>query len=155
VHTKPALAIVTDIRRQNMLEHLLYKALFDLSATRAEFLANLFSRETPRIDSRASLPELLQSIRRSGSSVARLRSNLSAVRQRLSQKFGLHLSEMDLSRIEYVYATLHEEGLDLRFSSIGRNNAMNYPTFESLLLQTDRSGARQGYLATEESFQWM
>ncbi len=60
-----------------------------------------------------------------------------------------------MQKIEYVYRTLHEEGLDLRFSSIGRNNASNYPTFESLLLQTDRSGQLQGYLSTEELFQWM
>jgi hypothetical protein len=154
VNTRPALAIITDIRRQNMLEHLLYKAIFDLSATRAEFLSMLFSRETPRVDARASLPELLQSIRRASSNDARYRSNLTAVRQRL-QKFGLHLSDMDLSQIELVYSAFHDEGLELRFSSIGRNNAMNYPTFESLLAQTDRSGQRQGYLATEESFQWM
>jgi hypothetical protein len=45
--------------------------------------------------------------------------------------------------------------LDLRFSSIGRNNAANYPTFQSLLLQTDRTGKLQGYLATEDLFLWM
>ena len=154
-HTRPTLAIIADIRRQNMLEHLLYKALFDLSATRGEFLAMLFSRETPQRDPRVPLRDLLRSIRTSGSSEARFRSNLAAVRDRLIQKFGLRLGADDLKKIEYVYRTLFEEGLDLRFSSIGRNNAMNYPTFESLLIQTDRAGQMQGYLATEELFQWM
>src|SRR4026208_1625587 len=37
-HTQPSLAIIADIRRHNLLEHLLYKALFDLSASRADFL---------------------------------------------------------------------------------------------------------------------
>src|SRR5262245_38043709 len=32
VHTKPSLAIITDIRRQNMLEHLWYKALFAMAS---------------------------------------------------------------------------------------------------------------------------
>jgi len=155
VHSRPALAIITDIRRQNMLEHLLYKALFDLSSSRAEFLANLFSRETPAVDSRLSLRDLLRSIRAAGSSETRFRSNFAAVRDRLNRKFSLGLSAEDLRKIEYVYRTLFDEGLDLRFSSLGRNNAMNYPTFESLLLQTDRAGQVQGYLATEEGFQWM
>jgi len=155
-HTKPALAIITDIRRQNMLEHLLYKALFDLSATRIEFLARLFSRDMPKVaDVRAPLPELTRAIRSAGSSESRFRSNMNAVRERLSQKFGLRLSAKDYSQIEYVYKTLYDEGLDLRFSSIGRNNAMNYPTFESLLEQTDRSGQMQGYLSSEDLFQWM
>ena len=155
VHTRPSLAIVTDIRRQNMLQHLLYKALFDLSSSRAEYLAMLFSRETPKVDSRASLRDHLLRVRSSGSSVARFRTNFTAIRDRLVQGYGLKLSTDDLEKIEYVYRTLHEEGLDLRFSSIGRNNAASYPTFESLLLQTDRSGQLQGYLATEELFQWM
>src|SRR5262245_31568493 len=40
----PKLAFIVDIRRQNMLEHLLYKALMELSADRAEFVSRLFSR---------------------------------------------------------------------------------------------------------------
>src|SRR5688572_6614481 len=156
VHTKPSLAIITDIRRQNMLEHLLYKALFELSSSRADYLAMLFSRERPRaVDSRTPLRDLLRAVRNAPSSEQRFRSNLAAVRARLVQGEALKLSEKDLEGIEYVYRTLHEEGLDLRFSSIGRNNASNYPTFESLLLQTDRSGREQGYLSSEELFQWM
>jgi hypothetical protein len=155
VHARPALAIVVDIRRQNMLEHLLYKALFDLSASRAEFLARLFSSGPLAADTRASLRTLIAAVRKSPGSSARYRENLAAVRERLTGKFGLKLSEEDFERIEFVYRTLHEEGLDLRFSSIGRDNAANYPTFESLLLQTDRSGRLQGYLSTEDLFIWM
>jgi hypothetical protein len=155
VHTQPSLAIITDIRRQNLLEHLLYKALFGLTQNRVEYLAMLFSRETPATESRSSLRELLRAIRNAPTSETRLRSNFARIRERLVQDYGLKLSAMDLQKIEYVYRTLHEEGLDLRFSSIGRNNAANYPTFESLLLQTDRAGQLQGYLSTEELFQWM
>ena len=155
VHTQPSLAIITDIRRQNMLEHLLYKTLFDLSASRAEYLALLFSRERPAVSANASLAALLGAIRNAPSSEALFRANFGKIRERLVKGYGLPLSEVDLGKIEYVYRTLHEEGLDLRFSSIGRNNAFNYPTFESLLLQSDRSGQQQGYLATEASFLWM
>src|SRR5439155_26365448 len=41
------LAFVIDIRRQNMVEMLLYKALFDMSPNRADFVSNLFSRMRP------------------------------------------------------------------------------------------------------------
>jgi hypothetical protein len=154
-HTQPSLAIIPDIRRQNMLEHLLYKATFDLAASRAEFLAMLFSRDPPYVNSGANLAALLRAIRNARTSEARYRSNFEQIRNRLLKGYGLNLSDSDLKKIEYVYRTLHEEGLDLRFSSIGRNNAMNYPTFESLLLQTDRAGQQQGYLSTEELFLWM
>jgi hypothetical protein len=154
VHTQPALAIITDIRRQNMLEHLLYKALFDLSNSRADYLGLLFSRDVPAADPKTSLRDLLTTVRSSRGSAQRFTANIAAIHNRL-QSYGLRLSADDLMKIDYVYGTLREEGLDLRFSSIGRNNASNYPTFESLLLQTDRSGQVQGYLSTEELFQWM
>jgi len=48
VALEPKMAFVVDIRRQNMLEHLLYKALMELSADRAEFLSRLFCRPQPQ-----------------------------------------------------------------------------------------------------------
>ena len=42
---RPRMAIITDIRRGNLHLHLMYKALFELSANRAEFVASLFSRK--------------------------------------------------------------------------------------------------------------
>src|SRR5438445_5759952 len=62
VHTRPMLAIVTDIRRQNMLEHLLFKAVFTMAGNRVEYLSLLFSRQTPRLKAGASFQEVLDSI---------------------------------------------------------------------------------------------
>ncbi|HLQ79315.1 MAG TPA: hypothetical protein VK210_18285, partial [Terriglobia bacterium] len=44
---QPRLAFIVDIRRDNMMEHLLYKALFELSTDRADFLSRLLSRKRP------------------------------------------------------------------------------------------------------------
>jgi len=152
--TKPALAIIVDIRRQNMLQHLFMKALFDLSASRAEYLARFFAREVPVVSPASSLPEVLRSVRQARTSETVYQRNLADVKKKLSES-GLNLTATDMMKIEYVYRSFHDEGLDLRFSSIGRNNASNYPTFESLMLQTDRTGKMQHYLADEETFLWM
>ena len=155
VHTKPALAVIIDIRRQNMLEHLFYKALFDLSSSRAEYLSMLFGKDPPAVDSRSSLADLLRAIRRAPSNNSRYQANLSRVKKQITSIYGMKLSADDLSKIDYVADTFYRENLDLRFSSIGRSNAANYPTFQSLLLETDRSGRTQNYLADEESFLWL
>src|SRR5215468_1627576 len=47
VALRPKIAFIIDIRRQNMIEHLMYKALAELSANRAEFLSRLFCRPRP------------------------------------------------------------------------------------------------------------
>ena len=152
--TKPSLAIIIDIRRQNMLQHLFLKALFELSATRAEYLARFFAREIPSVSPASSLPVVLQAVRQSRTSEALYQRDLAALNQKI-RDMGLPLSADDMSKVEYIYSSFHREGLDLRFSSLGRNNASQYPTFESLLLQTDRSGKFQNYLADEASFLWM
>jgi hypothetical protein len=44
----PRIAFITDIRRGNMLLHLMYKALFEMSASRSDFMARLFNRRLAR-----------------------------------------------------------------------------------------------------------
>src|SRR4030095_15820719 len=44
---RPRLAFIVDIRRDNVFEHLMYKALFELSDNRADFVSRLFSRKRP------------------------------------------------------------------------------------------------------------
>ena len=46
---------VFDIRRQNMLEHLMYKAMFELAADRPAFMSLLWNRSTPVLASASSL----------------------------------------------------------------------------------------------------
>jgi len=151
-HTRPMLAIITDIRRQNMLEHLWFKALFEMAANRVEYLSLLISREPPRLKPNASFEETLIAIRGASTSERLFQKNLAAIKSILD-KYKLRLSSEDLSKIEYVYRTFWMEGLDLRFSSIGRGNAMMYPSLEEMLLETDREGRFQNYLSSEELFQ--
>ena len=44
---RPKMAFIVDIRRGNLQLHLMYKALFELSADRADFIFRLFSRKRP------------------------------------------------------------------------------------------------------------
>ena len=63
--TRAKAAFITDVRRGNLRVHLLYKALFELSPDRADFLAHLFGRRRPPglgVGSAAS--ELLTAYRR-------------------------------------------------------------------------------------------
>src|SRR5215471_17126325 len=44
---KPSIAFIIDIRRQNLLQHLMYKAIFEMADDRVTFLSLLFSRKRP------------------------------------------------------------------------------------------------------------
>ena len=62
---KPRMAVIFDIRRQNAMAHLMYKALFELSPTRADFVSHLFSRPMPAIARRVVVGDEICSPRRS------------------------------------------------------------------------------------------
>jgi len=44
---QPRIAFIVDIRRDNVFEHLMYKALFELADNRADFISRLFARKRP------------------------------------------------------------------------------------------------------------
>jgi hypothetical protein len=44
---RPQIAFIIDIRRRAMLQHLMYKAIIEMSTDRADFLSVLFSRRRP------------------------------------------------------------------------------------------------------------
>ncbi|HEX4999218.1 MAG TPA: hypothetical protein VFY29_13410 [Terriglobia bacterium] len=154
-HTKPVLAVIVDIRRQNMLEHLYYKALFEMSASRAEFVAALTGRKAPAVPRDAKLPDLLRAARTAPVDATPISARFAAVRTWLIDRDGLKLDEDDLRKIRYVMEAFALDGLDLRFSTIGRASSVRYPTYEELMVETDREGRMVSYLATEDSFQWM
>ena len=61
------MAFIVDIRRGNLLQHLFYKALVEMSSDRADFLSRLFSRERPYgIDALWTAGDLFDGVRRRG-----------------------------------------------------------------------------------------
>src|SRR5687768_14218948 len=60
---RPSIAFIVDIRHQNAMQHLMYKALIETSSTRAEFLARLFARAPlVGVDTMSSAVQLLEAL---------------------------------------------------------------------------------------------
>jgi hypothetical protein len=154
-NTHPSLAIIVDIRRQNMLEHLLFKALMEQASSRAEYLSLLFAKAKPIVRQGAGFEEILKAVRAAPSSEEAFQQHLQSVKTILSEKYNLALSHDDWAKIEYTYRAFWKEHLDLRFSSIGRFNASQYPTFEMMLTETDLNGRFDNYLSSDELFNWI
>ena len=58
------MAFIVDIRRGNLHLHLMYKALFELSADRAEFVSRLFSKKRPDgLTARSTAQEIFDGLR--------------------------------------------------------------------------------------------
>jgi hypothetical protein len=154
---RPSTAFIVDIRRDNLLLHLLFKALFQQAHTRVEYLALLFGRPVPAdLDSwRASpvsrLAEYVNRPHLDPKSVDDLRARLGVV----LKGFGVPLSQDDLATIDRFHRRFIKDGLSLQFESTGRLPQSYYPTYGDLLLETDAEGKQGNYLASEEAFQFV
>jgi hypothetical protein len=149
---EPRMAFVIDIRRQNMLLHLMYKAIIEMSDDRVEFLSRLFSRPRPRnLDHGATAQTLFDAFNEVASSNLLFQKNLHLILARLVTHHGFPLTADDTRSIEYVYRAFYLGGPELRYS-FPQQYAGRFPTYAELMTESDRSGRNHSYVATEESF---
>lgn len=117
VALRPRIAFIVDIRRQNMLQHLLYKALIETSDDRATFLARLFGRPRPEgLAVGANVDTLIAAFVRAGTDSTALRRTMGAVREHLVERRGFPLDTTDLRGIEYVLTAFHQAGPELTYN---------------------------------------
>jgi hypothetical protein len=154
VALRPRIVFIVDIRRQNLLLHLMYKALFEMSPTRADFLARLFSREKPSaVTPSMSARMLFGAFEGAPPDVAAFERNLRDVTRRLTRQHHFSLSSDDLRSLDYVYRSFFGAGPDIRYS-FGRGPGwLPFPSYRDLMTETDAQGTSRSYLASEENYQ--
>jgi len=157
VALKPKISFIIDIRRQNMIEHLMYKALIELSADRAEFLSRLFSRARPaELNQDSSVAALFDAFRDAEPDPQMFQENLAAIKERLGTGHGFKLTMEDEGSLEYVFRAFYVGGTNLGYpgpnQAIRRAAVRILPTYEELMLDTDEQDQLRSYLATEENF---
>ena len=156
---RPKIAFITDIRRGNLHMHLMYKALFELSDSRADFLSRLFTKKRPAgLSEKSSAADLMNAYWDVFTSdEAAYKANLQAIDDVLVKKHHLPLSQADLDGIEYVYHAFYWNGLLISYSSRSNGIISGGPSnYASLMMTTDAaSGEERSYLATEENFTFL
>jgi hypothetical protein len=153
---KPSIAFIIDIRRGNLNLHLLYKALFELSPTRADFVSRLFSKKRPAgLSSASTAAEVFRAFWDVETGEALYKDNLLAIRAQLTKTRKLPLSADDLRGIEAVYHAFYWYGPIIQYSTSMGGGGGNFPTYAQLMTATDASGIPRGYLASEEQFSFI
>jgi hypothetical protein len=151
---RPAVAFIADVRRQNMLLHLMYKGLFEISRSRTEFLSRLFGRPIPRtLKDTDNLDTVFQAFDDEESDPILARDAFLAVIDRLREGHHFKLNTEDAGTIEYVHNAFVSAGPDIRYSFPSQYSWRRFPSYSDLMLQTDSKGDNHSYLASEENFQ--
>lgn len=161
VALKPKMVFIADVRRGNLHTQLMYKALFEMSGSRADFYARLFSKPRPAgLSDTAPATEIVgrfADIATSGEDV--FNGNLKAIQDHLTKApHQLPLSQEDLDGIAYVYKHFFWFGPAITYNSslsAGTTNRGNMTDYGSLMVATSSEGVVQSYLASEETFKFM
>ena len=152
---KPAFVFIPDIRRGNLHMHLMYKALMEESAERADFLSRLFSRKRPDGLSAATSPErLFTAFAEVPASKELFDETRQLIRTTLKKRHGFKLTEIDDAGIDFILGNFFMQGPFLQYASapVARSR---YPSFAELQIATDGQGLARAYLANEENYRFV
>ena len=167
---RPAIAFVVDIRHQNAMELLMYKALIEASRDRAEFLAMLFGRAPlAGVDTTSSAEQLFEALDRQPPDSARYRANVAAILDRLTRVHRFALSDSERTLVACVYGAFFAQGPSLTYGystdcrddggshgygrfGVGGRGRPGMPTYFGMLAETDGAGRNWSYLGSERAF---
>jgi hypothetical protein len=156
---RPRIAFIVDIRRQAMIQHLMYKAIFHLAPTRVEFLSLLLSRPlTGKVpgpkDPIDSLVTYLSNIPADEKTYA---GNLAAIQKTITQEFKFALSKEDQDTLAFVYRNFRLQGFNIGFDINGRFGSRfgRLPNLKELVVKKDLNGKLGNFLATVEDYDFV
>ncbi|NIP79523.1 MAG: hypothetical protein GWM90_10025, partial [Gemmatimonadetes bacterium] len=150
---RPVLAFIVDIRRDNLLQHLWFKALFERSSSRLDFLCLAVARACGGASEGLDVEGLVARVDRAVP-VDTLERLIDGVVDHVAAT-GVPLDATDRAKVRSIHRRFAAAGLDLQFNTHGRPPRRGYPTFRRLLLERDRGRRRASYLADEDGYRYL
>jgi hypothetical protein len=169
---KPAMAFIVDVRRGNLDVQLMYKALFELSKDRAEFVSRLCSRKRPDgLTAESTAAEIFTAYLAVDSSKELYEENLKAIVDHLKVKHAFPLSTGDADGIQWALSNYYRYGPAINYNSSataaapaivgatgfggGGGRGGGAVTYAELMMADDGSGQYRSFLASEENFAFL
>jgi hypothetical protein len=145
----PAIAYIVDIRRGNLLEHLVIRGCFEAGDTRAGFLSALLARRPlAAVDADGFAP--LAAAFATASPDRALRDEGVARSRALLDRLHVVRSAGDERDLARIHDAFFSRGLSLAFTM--KNGTGGYPTLGQMLAARDPGGAEGSFLASEERY---
>jgi hypothetical protein len=144
-------AFILDVRRDNLLHHLLLNALLTESQTPGEYLCRLFSRRCPEGARDVPFEGMVAAVEGSEPDEELFRKTPGGLRARRGS-LGFPLASEDRQVVELTYRAFFDEQLDLRFKSHGRPPMPYHPTYRTLLLARDLEGKPAHFLSRPDDY---
>jgi len=150
---KPSMAFIVDIRRDNLLLHLLYKAAFEEAQSRSQFLALLIGRRhlaKGAPDADAPLSDVLAHAEKAPAEGKDFKAIHGQLMKVIAQ-YQVTLSKRDRHRLKRTHRAFFRKGLALKFE-LKEKSFRRYPSLRKQLAARDLAGGQRSFLATGKAF---
>jgi hypothetical protein len=150
---EPQIAFIIDIRRQNLIEHLVYKALFEDADGRVDFVSRLFSRRPPKgLSGDVSAGELFDSYSTGECDRYLMADTVDLVIDRLTKQHGFPLDDADRKMIRHILEMFCSAGPKIDYGFVNAPSNLTAPSYAELMTTSDGQGKNWSYLANDANF---
>ena len=159
---RPAMAFIIDIRRQAVVQHLMFKAIFEMAADRADFISILFSKPRPQgLRAETPIQQIWEAYWNVASDSAMWVRNYARIVERLTKAHGFAFTSEESDQLRWVFDAFYQYGPVI--STRGAPSAMrggggggNGSTFADLTgYSTDAAGLPQSFLSHPDHYAYV
>ncbi len=154
----PKMAFVVDIRRQAVMQHLMFKAMFELAKDRADFLTLLFAKARPAgMDSATTIQKMWDAYWLVPTDTALGRKTIERVEANLIRTHHFAFTADEAGQLRSVLLAFQTLGpaISTRGSGRGGGPAGNRGFADMTGYSLDRSGQPQSFLSSEENYRYV
>lgn len=155
---RPRMAFIVDIRRQAVMQHLMFKAVFELAPDRADFIALLFSKPRPvGLDSTTAIQAIWDAFWPVRSDSATWKANYARIAGLLTKTHGFTLTPDEVDGLRHVFDSFYWYGPVISTNGAPRGGGgPNGTTFADLTgYSPDASGQPRSFLASEDDYRYV
>jgi len=155
---RPAMAFIVDIRRQAVMQHLMFKAIFEMSKDRADFISMLFAKPRPaNLDSTTPIQKIWDAFTNVPTDSSLALKNYTRVVERLTKTHGFTFTQEESEMLQSVFEAFVGYGPAISTrggGGFGGRGGAGGVTFADLTgWAYDAAGTPQSFLSIEEHYQ--
>ena len=149
-HTEPSLAFIVDIRRDNLVEHLLFKSLMLRAETRGAYLSRLLGRRLSEtaLGEDAPIDLILEELAAAPPDESFFQDNLEEATKWLTSQ-PVPVTERDRRNFELIFGQFFRHGLEIKYDSW---RSFFFPSLKEFILEEDLRGTRQNWLTSARHY---
>ncbi len=155
---RPAMAFIVDIRRQAVMQHLMFKAIFELADDRADFISLLFAKPRPAgLEPNTPVQKIWDAYWNVSSDSAAASRNYARIVEHLTRTHGFTITSEESAQLKWVFDAFYGYGPAISTRGApGGFGGGNGTTFADLTgYSLDETGQPQSFLSSAENYTYV